>query len=137
MIAALAGLLACQLVGEVLARALAIPIPGPVIGLGLMFGFLVVRGRSHEEAIPRDLGRVADAFLANLSLLFIPAAVGVVQYLGLLRRFAWPIALTVLVSTTAVLVVTAVTFRLVARLHTSRDGRAAAAEPAADPRRDP
>jgi holin-like protein len=120
MIAALAGLLVCQLLGEVLVRVLALPFPGPVAGLGLMFVFLVWHGRGHGAAVPVELGRVADALLRNLSLLFIPAAVGVVQYVGLLRQYALPIAIAVIVSTTVTLVVTALTFRLVSRLHTFR-----------------
>ena len=86
MIAAITGLLVCQLLGEVLVRALTLPFPGPVAGLGLMFAFLLWRGRGREPAVPVALGLVADTLLRNLSLLFIPAAVGVVQYLGLLRR---------------------------------------------------
>lgn len=119
MIGALAALLFCQLAGEILVRALILPLPGPVAGLGLMFGFLVLLGSRHPEppeAVPVELGRVCDAFLRNLSLLFIPAAVGVVQYLGLLRDYAVPIAVAIAVSTVAALIVTAATFRFVSRL---------------------
>ena len=123
MIAAIAGLLACQLVGEILVRALRLPVPGPVVGLGLLFAFLGWRGRTRPDpadAIPLELGRVGDALLRNLSLLFIPASVGVVQYLDLLKRHAGAIALAIAVSTTLALTVTAVTFRLVSRLHAFR-----------------
>ena len=120
MIAAITGLLVCQLLGEVLVRALTLPFPGPVAGLGLMFAFLLWRGRGREPAVPVALGLVADTLLRNLSLLFIPAAVGVVQYLGLLRHYAGAIAVAIVVSTTAALVATALTFRLVSRLHTFR-----------------
>ena len=123
MIPALAGLLACQLAGEILVRALMLPLPGPVAGLGLLFGFLLWRGRSRSdpvEAIPPDLGKVCDALLKNLSLLFIPAAVGVVQYLDLLRRYAGAIALTIAASTLLALILTAATFRLASRLHAFR-----------------
>ncbi len=126
MIAAIAGLLTCQLVGEILVRALALPLPGPVAGLGLLLAFLAWRGRGctdRAEAIPRELGRVGDTLLRNLSLLFIPASVGVVQYLGLLKRYAGPIALAIFVSTLATLIVTAVTFRLVSRLQSFRHRR--------------
>ncbi len=123
MIPALAGLLACQLAGEIMVRALMLPLPGPVAGLGLLFAYLLWRGRTRPDpiaAIPPDLGHVCDALLRNLALLFIPAAVGVVQYLDLLRRYAGPIALTIAVSTLLTLVVTAATFRLVSRLHAFR-----------------
>ena len=111
MIAAIAGLLTCQLIGEILVRALLLPLPGPVAGLALMFLFLVWHGRGHPEmaeAIPLELGRVSDTLLRNLSLLFIPAAVGVVQYLDLLRANAAAITIAIVVSTTLSLVVTAV-----------------------------
>ena len=140
MIAAVAGLLACQLAGEVLVRALALPLPGPVAGLGLLFLFLVWhgRGRSEDEAVPVELGRVAEALLRNLSLLFIPAAVGVVQYLGLLRTYAGPLVIAIAVSTLAAMIVTASTFRLVSRLHAFRHkGLVAEMEAAADPERHP
>lgn len=141
MIAAIAGLLVCQLIGEILVRALLLPLPGPVAGLGLMFVFLVWRGRGRPEpaeAVPVELGRVCDVLLRNLSLLFIPAAVGIVQYLDVLRANAAAIAIAIAVSTLSALVVTAVTFRLVSRLYAFRHkGLVADIEAAVEPRRHP
>ncbi len=141
MIAAIAGLLACQLFGEILVRALLLPLPGPVAGLGLMFLFLVWRGRGRSdpaEAVPQELGRVSDMLLRNLSLLFIPAAVGVVQYLDLLRANAAAITIAIVASTTLALVVTASVFRLVSRLYAfRRKGLIEDVEAAVEPRRHP
>ncbi len=123
MIAAIAALLLCQCAGEVVVRALSLPLPGPVAGLVLLFGILVLRGRrapSLADTVPPDLGLVCDALLKNLSLLFIPAAVGVVQYLALLQVYAARIGLAIAVSTTLALVVTALVFRFAARLHAFR-----------------
>lgn len=114
MIGAFTGLLLCQLVGEILARALRLPLPGPVLGLLLLFGLLAWRGQTGR-AVPAALDDVANGLLRNLSLLFIPAAVGVVQYLGLLRQLAVPIALAVVVSTALALAVTALTFAWLSR----------------------
>ncbi len=125
MIAGLAALLGCQLAGEVLVRAFALPLPGPVAGLGLLFAALVVRGRRAglaEPRVPDAIGSVSDALLRNLSLLFIPASVGVIKYLDVLRDKAVPILLAIAISTTLALVVTAVTFRFVSRLHAFRHG---------------
>jgi putative effector of murein hydrolase LrgA (UPF0299 family) len=120
MIAAVAALLVCQLLGEVLVRALALPLPGPVAGMGLMFAILAWRGRGKPDAerIPVEIGRVADTLLRNLSLLFIPAAVGIVRYFGLLRQYGWIIVISVALSTAAALVVTVAVFRLAARART-------------------
>jgi holin-like protein len=128
MIAAVAGLLLCQLLGEVLVRALALPVPGPVAGMGLMFAFLSLRGRrlgSEPGEVPEQTGAVADVLLKNLSLLFIPAATGIVQYFGLLGRFGRTITIAIVVSTTAAMVVTVLVFRLTAalRTHWRRDAR--------------
>ena len=126
MIAAITGLLFCQLLGEVLVRALLLPLPGPVAGLGLLFCYLVLRGRANaardadEDPVPPDLAKVCDTLLRNLSLLFIPAAVGVIKYLDLIRAYAGQIAIAIAVSTTMALIVTATTFRFVSRLHAFR-----------------
>ena len=118
MIAAIAGLLLCQLFGEVLVRALGLPLPGPVAGMGLMFAYLSFRGRRLGEdsgLVPEQLGQVSDTLLKNLSLLFIPAATGIVQYFGLLGRYGWAIALSVTVSTALAMIVTVLVFLGVAR----------------------
>ncbi len=104
-------LLACQLAGEALTRATGIAIPGPVLGMALLAGLLLLRPTLHGT-----VGPVAGTLLANLSLLFIPAAVGVVEVLPLLAREGLAIAAAILVSTLASLVVTALTFRGVLKL---------------------
>ena len=95
MIGALATLLTCQLAGEVVARALHLPVPGPVIGMALLFAGLLLRGREAPPA----LDAVADGLLGNLGLLFVPAGVGVVLYLPLLARDWAPLSLAVVVGT--------------------------------------
>ncbi len=44
MIAAFAGIFLCQLLGELFARAFNLPLPGPVLGMGLLFLYLLLRG---------------------------------------------------------------------------------------------
>ncbi|TCZ59730.1 CidA/LrgA family protein [Roseicella aquatilis] len=95
MIGALTTLLSCQLVGEVLVRALHLPVPGPVLGMVVLLTALVLRGRE----MPPALGATADALLGHLGLLFVPAGVGVVLYLPLLARNWAPISLVVVAGT--------------------------------------
>jgi len=52
-------LLACQVAGEFVARLLALPVPGPVIGTILLFALLLIRGRAPDAL--RDVARLADA----------------------------------------------------------------------------
>ena len=113
-------LLAFQLVGEVAARGLALPAPGPVIGLALLVVALSLYQRWRpldEEALAEsDLGKAARGLLAALPLLFVPAGVGVVQYMSLLREQGLALAVAVVLSTVATLLATVGVFLLVKRL---------------------
>ena len=95
MVLGFAILLVCQLLGEIASRGLALPVPGPVLGLVLLVAGLAVwgRGRTDDDVAASPVARVGDGLLANLGLLFVPAGVGVIQYGGLLRAQALPLAL--------------------------------------------
>ena len=84
----------CQLVGELLVVATGLAVPGPVIGLLLLFSGLLVRG-----SIPDDLGTVADSLLTHLSLLFVPAGVGILLHARLLADELLPITVSLVLST--------------------------------------
>jgi holin-like protein len=118
-------LIAFQLVGEVLARGLNLPAPGPVIGLAALVVALSLARRWRpfdEEALAAsDLGQAARGLLAALPLLFVPAGVGVVQYLGLLRDQGLALAAALVVSTVVTLIATVGVFLLVKRLARARD----------------
>ena len=102
MIGALTLLLVCQLAGEAVAKLARLPVPGPVLGMVLLFVILLARGGPDEK-----LRATATGLLEHLSLLFVPAGVGVMMHLALVRA-EWPaIATSLLVSTVVTLVVTA------------------------------
>lgn len=108
MLDALLIILLCQLAGETLTQLLALPIPGPVCGMVLLFTLFAVRGR-----IPETIARAGDALLSNLSLMFVPAGVGIILHGGLVGREWLAISLGIVVST---LITIAVTAWLMARL---------------------
>jgi holin-like protein len=85
---------ACQLAGEAATRAFETPLPGPVIGMVLLFAYCAIRG-----GVPDDLGAVGDTLLKNLSLLFVPAGVGVMAHGALFARDAGPIIASLIGST--------------------------------------
>ena len=93
-------LLLCQLAGEVTVRLLGLPLPGPVVGMVILFAGLVARGR-----IPAGLDLAVKAILGNFALLFIPASVGVMVHLKVIATEALPIAMAVLGSTVATIVI--------------------------------
>ncbi len=111
MLKAVTILLVFQLVGEVTVRALTLPIPGPVVGMLLLFLLLTIRGAPSPSLL-----RTAHGLLQQLSLLYVPAGVGIMVHFSLIRR-EWPaILLALVLSTTLTLVLTALTMQwLVAR----------------------
>jgi len=108
-------LLVCQLAGEILVIATGLPVPGPVVGMAVLFAGLVLRG-----GIPQGLDRMADALLSHLSLLFVPAGVGVMLHARLIGAELLPIAGSVIISTMVTIVVTAWTMQLLARRGTGK-----------------
>jgi Putative effector of murein hydrolase LrgA len=104
MLGPLTLLLFCQLAGELIARLLHLPVPGPVIGMVLLFaGLLVrsllVRGQTDGADVPMPLQETAGGILRHLSLLFVPAGVGVMVHIHRLGAEALPIAAALFGST--------------------------------------
>jgi len=102
--------LVLQLVGEMVVRLAALPLPGPVVGMGLLFMALMVRGGA-----PAGLSRLANTLLGHLALLFVPAGVGVIAYLGMLAEAWLALGITLIASTLLGTVVTAFTLRWLQR----------------------
>ncbi|CAN5403858.1 CidA/LrgA family protein [soil metagenome] len=126
MIASLSLILLCQLAGEVAVRGLALPMPGPVLGLLVLLALLLVRDRFALLAVGplRDQGveKVSKGLLAHLSLLFVPAGVGVVQKLDLIAAHGIAIIIILAVSVLVTLLATVATFLIASRLLARRRG---------------
>lgn len=102
MIESLTLLLLCQLAGEVIARVSGVPLPGPVIGMAILFAGLMIRG-----GVPEPFQHTAKSILDHLSLLFVPAGVGVMIYLPLIADEWLPIATAIIAGTLITIAVTA------------------------------
>lgn len=124
MIQGLALILCCQLAGESLARGMGLPVPGPVVGLVLLLAVLLLRDHLPAMAAgPLRDGRVetvAKGLLAHLSLMFVPAGVGVVQHPDLVASHGFAIAAVLAVSLLVTMLATVGAFLLISRL-LSRD----------------
>ncbi len=118
MLNALTLILCCQLAGELLVTATGLPVPGPVCGMAMLFAGLIMRGRA-----PQNLENAADALLGNLSLLFVPAGVGVMLHLRLMSDEALPISVALVASTLITIAVTALMMQWAGRWSRPRDAR--------------
>lgn len=98
-------LLVFQFIGEAVTRLFDLPIPGPVIGMMLLFFTLI--------AFPRLLAKLehaAMAMLQHLSLLFIPAGVGIMVSVSQIGDHWFAIVVSMVVSTLLTMIVTALSF---------------------------
>ncbi|MBN8411143.1 CidA/LrgA family protein [Halomonas denitrificans] len=108
-------LLGCQFAGELLARLLGLPIPGPVIGMVILLVGLTIRGK-----VPKSLRTTGEGLLRYLTLLFVPAGVGLMVHGRLIANDGVAIAATLVLSTALTLAVTA---WVMSSLATRRGGR--------------
>jgi putative effector of murein hydrolase LrgA (UPF0299 family) len=116
VIPALTLILLCQLAGETVTRALGLPVPGPVLGMGLMLALLAASPRIRTALVP-----AAEGILRHLSLFFVPAGVGIVAHLDRLGSQALALGAAILGSTVLALIAAALAFTAVARLTGNRD----------------
>lgn len=107
MIGSIVVLLLMQLIGTLLVQSLHIPLPGPVLGMLLLFAYLLWRGGA-----PVALVRTTRPVLENLSLLFVPAGVGIIEHWRAAAGQAWQIALVLVIAAAVTLLVTAWTLHL-------------------------
>lgn len=110
MLGALALLSGMQLLGTVLARGLGVPVPGPVLGFVLLALLLGALPKLRAPISP-----TITTLLRHLPLLFVPAAVGVMQQETRLRAEWVAVLAAVILSTWATMTVTSLVFRALSR----------------------
>ena len=111
-------LLIYQLVGEVSALALRLPVPGPVLGMVLLFLTLAIKGGSSEA-----LDSAANALLSHLSLLFVPAGVGLMVHFDRIAAEWLPISVALVLGAVITLASTAAIMQLSTKLLARRSPR--------------
>ena len=110
MLNAITLLLVFQLAGEAIVLFFTLPVPGPVIGMALLFAALAWRGGP-----PVALRETAQNLLQHLSLLFVPAGVGVMLHFQRMADEWLPIVIALVASTFITIAVTALVLRALAR----------------------
>ena len=122
LLAGLTWLLVFQSAGEALALATGAPVPGPVVGLALLLVALRLRD-GRDTAADAPLGVAADGLAKHLSLLFVPAGVGVMLHAARLADEGAALAVALVASTVLALAATGLTFQWLLR-RAARDGQA-------------
>jgi holin-like protein len=93
-------LIGFQLTGEFISAQFLLPFPGSVIGMGLLFLYLLIKGNT-----PQPLSTTSTALFPYIPLFLMPACVGAMGYWSFLQEewFALLIALSVSTITTIAL----------------------------------
>jgi holin-like protein len=112
MLAGLTVLLGCQLVGDVIVHALAVPLPGSVVGLVLLYAALALRG-----GVPAPLRATSSALLDHLMLFLVPATTGLMLHLRTLGDEGVAILVAAIGGTGITMLVAAATVRSCTRKH--------------------
>jgi holin-like protein len=126
LIAAIAQLFVCLLIGEAIYRLTGVPLPGSVIGLGVLLAWLALVRRQRPT-----LGLVSAWLTAHLSIMLVPSAVGIIDQGPILSRYGLAIVVATVASTLLTLAVTAWVFVWVARRIEPRAEDTSSAETAA------
>ncbi|MBD3754801.1 MAG: CidA/LrgA family protein [Gammaproteobacteria bacterium] len=108
-------LLVYQLIGELIVLEWTLPIPGPVIGMLLLLATLLIK-----KPLAAQMQASTQQILSHLSLLFIPAGVGVMVHLPRLEQEWLAITLALLISTLFGLLITAWIMLLMMKLFKER-----------------
>lgn len=104
-------LLVYQLVGEISVRLLGLTVPGPVLGMIMLFITLLIRGRAGAA-----LNSASSALLSHLSLLFVPAGVGLMVHFHRIASEWLPITLALVLGSIITMMATAAVMLLVVRI---------------------
>jgi putative effector of murein hydrolase LrgA (UPF0299 family) len=115
--AAFLALVACNEAGNFIAHTLRLPVPGTVIGLLILLGLLLALRRA-----PEPLRDTAVFLLGHLNLFYIPAGVGVMAYVALVRQDLWPIVIVLFASTFLATIAAALAFQWTAKLTSRTEG---------------
>lgn len=105
MIYAIAALFVCQLLGECIVQSIGLPLPGPLVGMVLLFSGLILYGR-----VPEKLNSTVSKMLRHMMLFFIPLVAGVMMHAERMAAEWFPFMAACIVGAAVTLIVTSLTF---------------------------
>jgi holin-like protein len=97
--------------GNLIVRWLALPLPGSIVGLGLLLLLLVLK-----IIPPAWLETGTNLLLSEMLLFFVPAVIGVMKYAQLLLSSGWRILLAIAASVVVAMAVAGLLVEAIVRL---------------------
>ncbi|AWK51105.1 CidA/LrgA family protein [Clostridium beijerinckii] len=103
-------ILGIYLLGELLSSLLHLPIPGNILGMVILFILLCTKVIKVD-----NISNVTNFLLDHLSFFFIPAGVGLMTSIGIIKSTWWQL-LVVCISTTIIIIgVTGIIVQIISR----------------------
>ena len=110
-------ILAIGFAGIAISMLLPVPLPGSIVGMLLLLSLLLLKVLQLKH-----IKDVAEFFLRNMGVFFVPACVAIVEHFGLLQEKLFAFILICVISTIVTFAATAGAVNLVIRLQRHSKG---------------
>ncbi len=100
-------LFALCFISDSIASFLPFPFPGSVLAMVILFILLVLGAIRTNQLTP-----VSDFLLGNMSLIFVPATVSIISYVGVLKDILWQFVFVCIITTVITFAATAYSVKL-------------------------
>lgn len=98
------------LLGELVSSVLHLPIPGNIVGMVILFILLYTKIIKVE-----NISNVTNFLLNHLAFFFIPAGVGLMTSLGIIKSTWWQLLVVCLLTTIIIIGVTGIVVQAISR----------------------
>lgn len=102
-------ILGIYLIGEILSSTLSLPIPGNILGMVILFVLLCTKTIKVDQ-----ISNVTNFLLDHLAFFFIPAGVGLMSSMGIIKATWLQLLIVCIVTTIVIIAVTGITVQFVA-----------------------
>jgi holin-like protein len=103
-------ILGIYLAGELLSTSLHLPIPGNILGMVILFILLCTKTVKVD-----NISNVTNFLLDHLAFFFIPAGVGLMASLGIIKSTWWQLLIVCILTTTIIIGVTGIIVQTISR----------------------
>jgi len=103
-------ILGIYLLGELLAGSLNLPIPGNILGMIILFVLLCTKIVKVD-----NISNVTNFLLNHLAFFFIPAGVGLMTSIGIIKSTWWQLLIVCLSTTTIIIGATGIIVQAISK----------------------
>lgn len=103
-------ILVIYLIGELLPKSLHLPVPGNILGMVILFILLFTKIVKVD-----NISTVTNFLLDHLAFFFIPAGVGLMASLGIIKATWWQLLIVCITTTIIIIGITGIVVQAISR----------------------